>query len=120
MQSTLNRPLVPRAGSWVVLPFRPEYQRGLGRLIHEVNSEFSLYERFLFSRDPDLNILDCHGGDSTSSNPIVGVSWTLDAPNLLRRFATSNKYMHRDNPETFSIFTQELAEHRAACVLPFV
>jgi hypothetical protein len=120
VQTTSNRPHVLRASSWVVFPYRPEYHRGLSEVIHNINSEFNIYARYLFACDSDLNILSDDEGQLPSAVPIIGVSWTLDAPNLLRRFATSNKLMERSNPETYSIFTQVLADQRAACVEPFV
>ena len=104
----------------MVFAYRPEYHRGLSEVINNINSEFNIYARYLFACDDDLNILGDDEGEPLNAAPIIGVSWTLDAPNLLRRFATSNKLMERSSPETFSIFTQVLAEQRAACVEPFV
>ena len=46
--SSFNSLPIVKASSWLVLPFRPEFKRGLGEVIAKINSEFAYLGRYLF------------------------------------------------------------------------
>ena len=84
-----------------MLPYRPEYAQGLAGVIKSINSEFGYLTPFingLVSELADLRI-------SHEYVQLLDVSWTLDAPNILKRFSASNKIMDMARPEYYGLFS---------------
>jgi len=92
--STACRP-IQSTYSWLVLPFRPEFQGLAGALRQHCSS----YRHGLaFSRYYDLEwpVRD------TSQEP-VRLSWTLGASNLAQRCSSANREIG-DDPDVYSLF----------------
>ena len=102
--SLVKRPHRLKALSWLVLPYRPEFTRGLAGVISKLNSDFEFLAGFIDGSVKEL--ADINSSTSVCFRPLIGISWTLDAPNILRRLNTSNQIMDMECPEYYGLFTQ--------------